>query len=245
MEHGSRRISVRVEGAPRLVVDATTAALRGHGLDAWTGRQGATGETTGREPEREALALVLLVPAGAEAVWRALVVAGDAGLPWGAVVDGRGDSRYAATADALLQSGASWVLSADAGLEAVVAAVDGSVGADATPACGVASHDLDDPDLVAFTPASMLASLSADERVVLDAMAHGRSVGDTASRLGTTAEVVDAHRQSLQLKLGSRSQVAAVALLLLQETDDVVSGRRPTGGAPGRSHPGARVQNLR
>lgn len=154
MEHGSRRISVRVEGAPRLVVDATTAALRGHGLDAWTSRQGATVEATGRGPEPEALALVLLLPAGAEAVWRALAVAGDAGLPWGAVVDGRGDSRYAATADALLQSGASWVLSADASLDAVVAAVGGAVGAGATPGPGVAPHDLGDPDLAASTPAS-------------------------------------------------------------------------------------------
>lgn len=195
---------VLVDGHLALVVDATVAGLRGRGVDARAYSCGASGVL----PPADACFLVLLVPGRAESAVRAGRAAAGTGLVWGAVVE----APSAAVADALVDTGAAWVLSAGAGLGAVLAALDRAARrttATAVPAPGPRS-----------SPAVRLASLGPQERAVLDAMAEGRSVPETARVLAATHATVRAHRRSICTKLGVRSQLAAVALLLRQEVED-------------------------
>lgn len=239
-EHGL----VLVDGEPALVVDATAAALRSRGLDARLRR----GEI-GAEQDSTARVLVLLVPAGAEAVFRAVETAGRTGLLWGAIVDGRGDPRGTATKDALLEAGASWALDADTGLAAVVSALDRlaaiAIDPDLTARPVSEAGPEPTPDLTpAPTPAARLATLTAQERAVLDAMADGRALAETAEHLGLTVPTVRAHRRAIRAKLGVRTQLAAVALLLRQEAEDDRPERRPVRGPTSWRHPEAPVPNL-
>ncbi len=227
-----------VDGEPALVVDATAAALRGHGLDVRTPLE------EGSPEDPAARSLLLLVPAGAEAVYRAVDTAGRLGLPWAAIVDGRAGSRSAATADALAEAGAAWVLDADAGLPSVLAAMDGLE----EVAAGAVGDPPEDPPRATTTsttpPARRLASLSHQERAVLEAMADGRSVGETADDLGSTIATVRANRRSVRAKLGARSHLAAVALLLRQEAEDAPVRDRAASGPVGSARPGAPVPHL-
>lgn len=208
--------TVLVDGEPALVVDATVAALRGRGITAQTRGVGAPGAPAAR-------LLVLLVPAGEEAAWRAARMAAASRVPWVAIVDGR--SR--ATQDALVEAGAAWVLPAEAGLDAVVTAISqvgrrpsGPTGSPATPADTT-------------TVGARLASLSQGERAVLDAMADGRSVAETALLLGQSPTTVRAHRRAVRTKLGVRSPLAAVSLLFHHQDAD----HRDAWGAPGSTVP--------
>lgn len=235
MGHGWEHGMVLVDGEPPLVVDATAAALRGHGVDARVGQEhGAPA----------ARSLLLIVPAGAEALYRALAAVGRHRLPWGAIVDGRSDARGAATVDALREAGASWVLDADAGLPSVLAAVQ------ALATLGVPTDD-DAPAAppragveVTTSPARRLASLTSEERTVLEAMAGGRSLGETAEATGSTVSTVRAHRRSVRTKLGVRSHLAAVALLVRQQAEDAPYRGRTTSGPAGSVRPGAPVAHL-
>lgn len=235
MGHGWEQGLVLVDGEPTLVVDATAAALRGHGVDARVGQE------DGAPAPRS---LLLIVPAGAEALCRALDTVGRHRLPWGAIVDGRADARGAATVDALGEAGASWVLDADTGLPSVLAALAAlEVPTDATapspaaapPRAGVATTT---------SPARRLASLTPEERTVLEAMAGGRSLGETAEATGSTVATVRAHRRSVRTKLGVRSHLAAVALLVRQQAEDAPYRGRTTSGPAGPVRPGAPVAHL-
>lgn len=243
MGHATEHDPVLVDGEPPLVVDATAAALRGHGLDARVA--GSESSATGPAP----VSLALLVPAGAEAVCRALATAGRTGLPWGAIVDGRTGATGAATADTLVEGGASWVLAADTGLVAVVAALDRVASRAADPGDLPGSAVARAPALAA-APAARLATLTGHERLVLDAMADGRTLSETAARIDSTVATVRAHRRAVRTKLGVRSQLAAVALLIRQEAEDDVPelrGPRSSRGARGAAsppRPAAPVPNL-
>lgn len=226
MGHGWEHGLVLVDGEPTLVVDATAAALRGYGVDARTGQE---------DDGQQARSLLLLVPAGAEALCRALDTVGRHRLPWGAIVDGRADARGAATGDALGEAGASWVLDADAGLPSVLAAL--ATTAEVSPPARVRAP-------VTASPARRLASLTTEERAVLEAMAGGRSVGETADVIGSTVATVRAHRRSVRRKLGVRSQLAAVALLIRQQTEDAPYRGRSATGPAASVRPGAPVAHL-
>lgn len=240
MGHATEHGPVLVDGEPPLVVDATAAALRGHGLDARV-VGGAPSSSGAASP----VSLVLLVPAGAEAACRGLVRAGRSGLPWGAIVDGLGP----ATGDTLTEGGASWVLAADTGLTAVVEAL-GGVAAGADAAAGLPGTTAVRPEVLTAGSAARLATLTDPERLVLDAMADGRSLSETAARMDSTVATVRAHRRSVRAKLGVRSQLAAVALLIRQEAEDdtpELRGPRATHGsrgAAGLPRPGAPVPNM-
>ncbi len=226
MGHETKHGAVLVDGEPALVVDATAAALRGHGYDACTLEEG-------QDPA--CCSLLLLVPAGAEAVYRAVDLAGRRRLPWGAVVDGRADPRRAATVDALGEAGAAWVLDADAGLPSVLEALTSLESVDEAPPV---------PVLEPSSPAGRLATLTAEERAVLDAMAGGRSLDETAEAMGSTVATVRAHRRSVRRKLRVRSQLAAVALLFRLEAEDGPYAPRAVSGPTGSPRPGAAVPHL-
>ncbi len=241
MGHGWEHGLVLVDGEPTLVVDATAAALRGHGVDARVGQE---------DGAPAAGSLLLIVPAGAEALCRALDTVGRHRLPWGAIVDGRSDARVAATVDLLGEAGASWVLDADAGLPSVLAAVQtlAALGVPTDAAAPAAPPRADAPTragvAVTTSPARRLASLTSEERTVLEAMAGGRSLGETAEATGSTVSTVRAHRRSVRTKLGVRSHLAAVALLVRQQAEDAPYRGRTTSGPAGPVRPGAPVAHL-
>ncbi|VXC06737.1 helix-turn-helix transcriptional regulator [Nocardioides sp. AX2bis] len=234
MGHSWRYGPVLVDGEPTLVVDATAAALQGHGVDARAGQE---------DDAPAARSLLLLVPVGAEALCRALDVVGRHRLPWGAIVDGRADARGAATVDALGEAGASWVLDADAGLPTVLDAL-AALTASAAPADPARTGAPVLRRAVTTSPARRLASLTTEERAVLEAMAGGRSLGETAHAIGSTVATVRAHRRAVRVKLGVRSQLAAVALLIRQQAEDGPYRGRATSGPAASVRPGAPVPHL-
>lgn len=236
MGYGWEQGLVLVDGEPTLVVDATAAALRGHGVDARAGQEAGA---------PAARSLLLIVPVGAEALCRALDTVGRHRLPWGAIVDGRADARGAATVDALSQAGASWVLDADTGLPSVLAAL-AALAALEGPTDAAAPPGPTAPAGAAVTAsaARRLASLTSEERTVLEAMAGGRSLGETAEATGSTVATVRAHRRSVRSKLGVRSHLAAVALLVRQQAEDAPYRGRTTSGPAGPVRPGAPVAHL-
>jgi DNA-binding NarL/FixJ family response regulator len=77
------------------------------------------------------------------------------------------------------------------------------------------------------TDGPALTVLTPRERQVLEAMADGATAAEVAESLGISPNTVRSHMQNLLRKLGVRSRLEAVALLLRAEPRQQGNGRRP------------------
>ncbi len=219
---------VWVVGRPAMVVEVGVGALVRRGVDArvWSG--GA--------PPCDGVALLIHHDHDLPELWSLVEEVLSLGRPWVALVGSFGvDAVWA-----LQGVGASTVLRADAGLDAVcaaVAAVPSTAPApsstvpppsSALPVAPAVAASLSTvrppwvPDL--DEPAGRLSRLTPREHEVLTGLGEGRSVQMIARSLGSSPSTVRTQVASVLRKLGVGSQLAAVAALHRAPVGSVAGG---------------------